>query len=395
MKTSKSYGTVFYSLINITYFMAFCTIHAFAAVYLLDRGFSNMIVGVLLAVANVASALLQPIVASLIDKYTHITNRGVSMLSALIMAVGAALLLLFDSNQVVVFIIFTIIYMTQFTYMPVLTALSFEYQQQGMNIFYGLARGLGSAGFAVTSMFMGSLVENYGVDKLLITTIFAMIVHIVLLFFFKPASSKAENSKSENTVTSSLSIIEFFKTYPVFMILLLATTLLFFTHNMLNDYLIQIIRNVGGTETGLGYATFLAAILELPTMAVVSAISKKVNMKKLLILAGVFFTIKSLIMLFALNMVLVYISQSMQMFAYAVFIPASAYYVSENIKANDQVKGQALITSCFTLSGVFSSLICGAILDNKSVRFMLITGVVVSILGTLSIIIAMTKKTKI
>lgn len=395
MKTSKSYGTVFYSLINITYFMAFCTIHAFAAVYLLDRGFSNMIVGVLLAVANVASALLQPIVASLIDKYTHITNRGVSMLSALIMAVGAALLLLFDSNQVVVFIIFTIIYMTQFTYMPVLTALSFEYQQQGMNIFYGLARGLGSAGFAVTSMFMGSLVENYGVDKLLITTIFAMIVHIVLLLFFKPASAKAENSKSENTVTSSLSIIEFFKTYPVFMILLLATTLLFFTHNMLNDYLIQIIRNVGGTETGLGYATFLAAILELPTMAVVSAISKKVNMKKLLILAGVFFTIKSLIMLFAVNMVLVYISQSMQMFAYAVFIPASAYYVSENIKANDQVKGQALITSCFTLSGVFSSLICGAILDNKSVRFMLITGVVVSILGTLSIIIAMTKKTKI
>lgn len=394
MKTSKSYGTIFYSLINITYFMAFCTIHAFAAVYLLDRGFTNIIVGVLLAVANVASALLQPIVASLIDKYTHITNRGVSMASALIMALGAALLLLFDSNMVVVFIIFTIIYMTQFTYMPVLTALSFEYQQQGMNIFYGLARGLGSAGFAVTSMFMGSLVENYGVDKLLITTIIAMLVHIILLFFFKPASSANSEEKSENAEASSLSIIEFFKTYPVFLILLLATTLLFFTHNMLNDYLIQIIRNIGGTETGLGYATFLAAILELPTMAVVSAISKKVNMKKLLILAGVFFTIKSLIMLFAVNMVLVYISQSMQMFAYAVFIPSSAYYVSEYIRSEDQVKGQALITSCFTLSGVFSSLICGAILDTKGVRFMLICGVIVSILGTLCIIYAMNKNSK-
>lgn len=390
MKTNKSNGTVFYSLINITYFMAFCTIHAFAAVYLLDKGFSNMIVGVLLAVANVASALLQPVIASLIDKFVKITNRGVCVTSALIIALGAVLLLFVDSNQIVVFIVFTIMYMTQFTYMPVLTALSFEYQGKGMYIFYGLARGLGSVGFAVTSMFMGTLVENRGVNMLLYATILAMLVHATLLFFFK-APECEEKSDSETAQFDSLSLVEFFKTYPVFAILLLATTLLFFTHNMLNDYLIQIIRNIGGTESHLGYATFLAALLELPTMAIVSAVSKKADMKKLLIFAGVFFTVKSLIMLFAVNMILVYISQTMQMFAYAVFIPASAYYVSENISINDQVKGQALITSCFTLAGVFSSLICGAILDNLDVHAMLVTGVFVSIVGTVTIIIAMVK----
>ena len=398
MNKNKHFGTIFYSLINITYFMAFCVIHAFAAVYLLDKGFSNMSVGVLLAVANVTSALLQPVVASIIDKYVKITNRICSMVSAAIIALGALLLLFVSQNQVAVFIIYTIIYMTQFTYMPVLTALNFEYQKKGCNIFFGLARGLGSAGFAVTSMFIGRAVERRGVDILLIAAIIIMAVHILLLYLFKEPAGQAEHSDAsvssdaQTGDSSPMTLMEFLKTYPSFVILLVATVLLFFTHNMLNDYIIQIIRNVGGTESSMGYATSLAAFLELPAMATITAISKKVKMNKLLILSGVFFTVKAVIMLLAPNMVLVYISQAMQLLAYAVFIPSSAYYVSENISQNDQVKGQALITSCFTLAGVFSSLVCGAILDNLGVTAMLITGVVVSIIGTITIFIAVGKK---
>lgn len=372
--------------------MAFCVIHAFAAVYLLDKNFTNMEVGVLLAVANISSALLQPIVASLIDKYVKITNRGCSIASALIIAAGSALLLLVDSSKIAVFIIFTLIYMTQFTYMPVLTALSFEYQSRGCDIFFGLARGLGSAGFAVTSMFIGGTVEKHGVNCLLIAAIIIMAVHSVLLYLFKWETTDTPNEAAQAQNSESLSLIAFLKTYPTFVILLAATTLLFFTHNMLNDYIIQIIRNVGGSETSMGYATSLAAFLELPAMAVITLISKKVSMNKLLFLSGIFFTVKAVIMLLASNMVLVYLSQSMQIFAYAVFIPASAYYVSENVSPNDQVKGQALITSCFTLAGVFSSLICGAILDNLGVNAMLLTGVVVSIIGTVTIFIAVSKR---
>lgn len=406
MKNSKHYGTVMFSLINITYFMAFCVIHAFAAVYLLDKGFSNKSVGVFLAVANILSALFQPVIASLIDKYVKITNRACSLISAIIIAAGSGVLLVTSSNRVVVFIVFSIIYMIQFTYMPILTALSFEYQKKGCNIFFGLARGLGSAGFAVTSMFIGTLVENKGVDCLLVAAILIMAAHVALLYIFKEPTAEeipdscTDDAVSDEVVSESdspaepLSLPAFIRKYPVFLILLIATTLLFFTHNMLNDYLIQIIRNIGGSESNLGYATFIAALLELPTMAVVSVVSKKVRMTRLLILSGVFFTIKSIIMLLATGMFMVYLSQAMQMFAYAVFIPASAYYVSETISQSDQVKGQALITSCFTLAGVFSGLICGAILDSSGVKPMLITGVAISVAGTLTIIFAMHKSDK-
>ena len=55
---SKSFSwSLRYTLINATYFAAFCTVHAYAAVYLLANGFTNTQVGILLAVANIISAV--------------------------------------------------------------------------------------------------------------------------------------------------------------------------------------------------------------------------------------------------------------------------------------------------------------------------------------------------
>lgn len=89
-----------------------------------------------------------------------------------------------------------------------------------------------------------------------------------------------------------------------------------------------------------------------------------------------------------------YISQSFQLFAYAVFIPAAAYYVSSNMSELDQVKGQAFVTSAITIGGVFSNLISGVILDNLGIKQMLITGTVVAALGAVITFIAFGRKTK-
>ena len=74
-KGSSFLWTLRYTLINATYFSAFCTVHACAAVFLLGNGFSNTEVGVLLAVANIISAIVQPVIAGIIDKQGALTNR--------------------------------------------------------------------------------------------------------------------------------------------------------------------------------------------------------------------------------------------------------------------------------------------------------------------------------
>ena len=395
----KGFWTLRYTLINVTYFVAFCTIHALAAVYLLDRGFSNTEVGILLAVANILSAILQPIIAGIIDKPGPLTNRRFILISVSIIAVGSILLMLFGNVKALVFVIYVIIYMIQFTYQPVMTALCFEYQKAGYNIFYGLARGLGSASFAVTSAFVGGAVERSGVGILLIINVVSMVLSAIIVFTFKKQDSEdSSNEQSESKQSSDEvahnNLFDFIRTYPAFSLFLVGTICFFFAHNMINDFMIQIIRSLGGGEKELGYSNFLQAILELPVMALIGLILKKISSSKLLIFSGVAFFIKILILIFASAMPGMYISQSFQLFAYAVFIPAAAYYVSSNMSELDQVKGQAFVTSAITIGGVFSNLISGVILDNLGIKQMLITGTVVAALGAVITFIAFGRKTK-
>ena len=394
-KVQKGFWTLRYTLINALYFAAFCTIHAMAAVYLLANGFTNTEVGILLAMANITSALCQPIIAGIIDKPGWLTNRRFIIIAVTVIMIGSALLMVLNDNKVMVFIIYVIIYMIQFAYQPVMTALYFEYKKAGCNIYYGLARGLGSASFAVTSAFIGRLIESRGVGILQIINVITMALSVLVVYTFKkPMEEKTEisdKSKDEPLKTEDThnNVIDFARTYPAFMIFLLATVCFYFAHNMINDFMIQIIRNLGGGEKELGYSNFLQAILELPVMALIGIVLKKISSGKMLILSGAAFFIKILILIFATNMAMMYLSQSMQLFAYAVFIPAVAYYVNETMSDSDQVKGQAYVTSAITIGGVFSNLISGVILDHLGIKIMLITGTAVCAAGVLIAVYAL------
>jgi len=389
--------TIKYTLLNVAYFAAFCTVHAYAAVYLLEKGFTNTEVGILLAVANILSAVLQPVVAGIIDRKGKLTNRGFIFISVGVILAGSVILMIAPDEKILIFIIYALIYLIQFTYQPVMTALCFEYQKARCGIFYGLARGLGSASFAVTSMFVGGLVERGGVSVLLWINIGTMVLSvIVLLFFGKPRAVEAgagEDVRAQQSGPKN-GIKSFVREYPAFMLFLVGTICFFFAHNMINDFMIQIIRSLGGNETELGIANFLQAILELPVMALIGVVLKKISANRLLVFSGVAFLVKILILVFAGGMAQMYLSQSFQLFAYAVFIPAGAYYVSNNMKEADQVKGQAFITSAITIGGVFSNFISGMILDHSNITTMLIVGSAVCAVGVVLTFFAMRKRSK-
>ena len=399
------FWTLRYTLINALYFSAFCTLHALAAVYLLANGFTNTEVGILLAVANITSALCQPLFAGIIDKQGWLTNRRYIFISAIMIMLGSILLMFAHDSKVVVFIVYALIYMIQFAYQPVVTALYFEYEKYGCKINFGLARGLGSASFAVTSAFIGGYVERSGVSVLLVVNVITMIITAIIIYFFKNpsentdsdlvsdgVSKEVDNESDDEVVQAHNNILDFVKTYPAYAIFLIAVICFFFAHNMINDFMIQIIRSLGGAEKELGYSNFLQAILELPVMALFALILKKISAQKLLIISGIAFFIKILILIFATNMTMMYISQSCQLFAYALFVPAAAYYVNESMSEHDQVKGQAFVTSAITMGGVFSNLISGVILDNLGIKEMLMTGTIVAALGVIVIFYAMNKK---
>ncbi|MBE7069295.1 MAG: MFS transporter [Ruminococcaceae bacterium] len=380
MTKTGRFWTLRYIIINATYFAVYSGIHAYASVFLLEKGFTNTLIGITLALANILSVIFQPFIAGLIDKQGKLTNRNVSMASTALLLIGSVLLLLIKNGIAVIFVIFALIYTVQMVYQPILTAMYFEYEAAGCHIYYGLARGLGSCGFAVVSVFTGMAIGRFGVNILMILDIIFLTVALIVLYFFKKPAVAAQTAPSGNEVAHN-NLIVFTKTYPAFMLFVVAGVCFFFAHNAINDYMIQIITPLGGTEAQMGTAVFIAALLELPTMALIDKIMKKISVKNLLLISAAAFLIKTLLMLIAPNITVVYISQAMQMFAYAVFIPAGAYFVNQTMAKFDQVKGQAYINCSITLGGVFSSLICGRLLDIRGPHFMLIVSLAVTAAG--------------
>ena len=62
-RSRRKFWTARYAVINATYFMGFCGVHAYASIFMLERGFTNSRIGLLLALANVFSVVMQPIIA--------------------------------------------------------------------------------------------------------------------------------------------------------------------------------------------------------------------------------------------------------------------------------------------------------------------------------------------
>lgn len=400
MKTR--FRTLQYTIICVAYFAAYSGVHAYAAVFLLDKGFTNTLIGVILALANILSVITQPMTAGWIDKYDKFTNRKVSI----VCAVGCALscLSLYFLNSVaVIFVVYVLLYTLQMVYQPLIQALSFEYNAAGDCINFGLARGLGSCGFAVTSAIIGRVLVSNGVSALQIVNIIAFLIGIVMMFLFiKPGDEKIAGSKADSQVTDiekndseesapHNSLLSFIKYYPMFMLFVIGGTLLFFEHNALNDYLIQIITPLGGDESTMGTMVMVAALLELPAMAGFATFEKKFGTKKILMLSAIMFTVKTIVMLFANNLFMAYLSQACQIFAYALFIPGTAYLAEMVMEHSDKTKGQAYVNCTITLGGVFSALVCGRLLDVYGAHAMLWVSTLVGIIGTVIAVVALLK----
>ncbi|MCR4587672.1 MAG: MFS transporter [Lachnospiraceae bacterium] len=396
-EVQHKHWTFRYVMVFASYFTVFCSIHSYASIYLLDRGFNNSQIGILLAIANIISALIGPVVAGKIDK-KQMTNIGASKVMCGMILVLSAVLYAAQDSFVAVFAIFGILYLLHMIYQSLLIALSFEYNKKGCSIMFGFGRGMGSVASALTSLFLGQML-NYIVPAQLpvFFLIFAAFNLLCMLLFVSRSERRILSQVNEDLRTASQegefhdNFFSFVKAYPKYCIFLLAVMCFFFEHNLGNDFLIQILRPIGGKESDMGIAFFIAAMLELPVMSVFAKVAKKIDVGILLKVSAVFFAVKGAILMFATNMAGVYLSECMQIFAYAIITPGAAYYATAKMSPQDQVKGQTYFNCCITIGGVFSSLIGGRLLDVYGTMVMQGVGLGVAILGIILVFIGVEK----
>ena len=379
--------TVFYAFIQGLYWMNFAAIMGYSGYYLLAKDFSNTEIGIIIAVAGIISAILQPVLASYADHPQSPSLKKLMQLLLLLQLIFGILLLFVQIPTVIGLLYGCSIALLQIL-TPFISALGMESINQGNNLNFGLARGLGSVAYAGLSYVLGIVTSWTGASAV---PIFVMLITlsltgVVALFpFTKVVASTAPKSQAASNSSNPL---VFFRKYKRFSLVLLGCIFIYVSHVLLNNFTYQIIESKGGGSAQMGTATAIAAMCELPTLFLFSFIVRKIRCDILLRISGIFYAIKAIGSLLAPNVLTYYSVQTLQMLGWGLMTVVSVYYVNIIMEKEDVIKGQAYFTMTYTLGSVAAAFIGGALIDISGVNAMLIFSVISVVIGAIIVFLA-------
>lgn len=386
MKYSAKKLTAQYALTQAAYWMVFCGLYTFATVYLLSKGLTSSKIGIIVACGNLLGFVLQPYISGLADRFQNLTLHYLVEVLIGVMVLAILLLLLLPDVFVLIFLLYVVADALLQVLQPLLNSLSIYYVNAGINVDFGIARGMGSLSFAVMSSILGVMCDKFGANVSMISAILLLLAVFCLVLsmpVIKACDEQKRDKSSNQSSKQKMGIVSFLMHYKRFSMVLFASVLVFIFHNMYNTYLIQVVKGIGGTSTQMGTALTIAAVCELPAMFGFSLIARKFSSAKLMIFATIVFSIKAFATYFAGNVFELYASMVLQMFSFAIITPASVYYVNEVMNEEHRYTGQALMVGTTTVSGVIGSLLGGFILEATNFHVMLLVGCFISVLGTI------------
>ena len=395
-KKSLSPVTFHYMIITGGFWMAFCVVTAYAAVYLQGVGCSNAELGLILALGNVGGALLSPVLGARIDRNRNLRHATVVNVLLAIQVVLLVLLRVHPRHDLLNAACY-VLYMTAM--MPVNAVnldLCVRLERAKAPLNFGLARSMGSFSFVILSTLLGIVTARWGHLSLP----FAGLAVVLLQFVgnriidrdlrqFEAVLPPSENEVREQS--SSLPV--FIRENRMFCLMLFGTIIIFIAHNMDGNFLINEIRALGGDTAIMGYVAAFTAITEVPIMMFASRLPKRWSTVQYIRLALVLFVFKALAYALAPNIPLFFVSRIFQAPSYALYTVLIVGYADNCVARKDSAKAQSLAYSMTTAGSVLASLIGGRMFDTAGVHTTMLTAAAIAFAGA-AVALAGTRRRK-
>ena len=326
-----------YAVIHASFWGAYGSLWAFIALVLEYNGFASAQVGVVTSCATLLSVFLSPAVSSFLDARPGLENRHGAM--ALLTLAAALCLLVWLVPLPRPFVLgacFALIGAFLSSTPPFQNAMAMDANRCGIPVVYGFCRGVGSVSYAAAVLLLGFVLERHAPTLLL--PVFAALTACGLLamsgFRLPERPDEAADRPAEHR-----SIAAVLRSHPRFALTLLGCMFFFLTHTISNTYMNALVGKAGGTASAVGTSLAISAVLELPAMTLVSRLQKRFSPGFFLRFAAGAEVVKFLIFYLARSMPLIYLGQCMQFFQFAVYAPATVYYVAAALPRTRPAQG--------------------------------------------------------
>ncbi len=396
LKLNSEYAGVFG-----TYWMYYGIISSFCSAYLLDMGYDNAEIGIILAVASVVSVFLQPVLANLSDMSKRLDAISVAGISTVIMMVMQVGLFIIKGKSIVLWVIYVLLMAWELALQPLFNSLARRLSESGFRINFGICRAGGSLAYAIFTSIIGTFVEKYGTVILPRTgfAILALLLGMILLcsrtlkraMEQKADSAAASGETVEPEEYEEISMSMFVKRNKLFIVLNVFIMILFFQNTITNNFMYQIVTGVGGTSEDMGRIFGVMAALEIPGLFFFNNIHKKFSCSTLLKFAAAAFVGKVLTLYIANSVFMVYAAHFFQLFSFSIFLAGIVQFINEIMERGEAVRGQAVYTTAITIGAVFANIVGGIILDVSGPKTMLLVSTILTVIGAAGVFLLVGK----
>lgn len=377
--------------------MYFAVIISFASVFLLDRGYSNSQIGFILAFANILAVLIQPILADIADRSKKLSLVSVLGVMGAGLIIGTGSLYFMDYKSILLTSVFVLTGALQISLQPLINSIAFHFSKAGSYINFGATRSVGSVAYAFISSILGFLVLRFGTRTIPLTGVVVIMLLMTALFLTDKLFKKnltlhiPDQSLDDSKEDATITLLQFMKRNKIFVVLTFGIMLVFFQNAVINNFLIQILRNIGGDSSQMGRLFSFMALLEMPGLFFFSKLRTKFRSQTMLKISSIAFIGKVFFTYLAPSVGFVYLAFLFQLISFPLFLSSAVHLADEVMEKGEAVKGQSLVTGMMTLSGVFASLLGGAVLDIGGPSQLLLISTGLAVVGTFSIFLTVNK----
>lgn len=383
----KLKNNIRYAAAQFSYGLIACAAVCFITVFMLDRGYANSAVGIVIAAANIISAAIQPVMATIADKSRKISISTLIIIEAALGALLSLLVGLVPGNGFLPAAIFSVACALEMAMASLFNSLSARLE----GVDFGVGRAFNSLSYALISAGLGIFFDAYPLSWLPIILMgIYILIGLVSLYvsrYEQMPEPKVAVKSSKNGEKNLGNPIRSKK----FIVFLLANVALYTSYFTSVNCMIQICRGVGGGTEEMGIAIAIASLMEPPTMFFFSRLLKKINCRHMLILSAFMIFMKVFMLYLANSVAVIYIAEVLQIGGFALLYPATVEYVRCICDEENAARGQSYASVALSIGGILAGLIGGKLIDMFDVKTMLLVSASIAILGTIFVILGTRK----
>ncbi|MDF2592311.1 MAG: transporter [Clostridia bacterium] len=346
------------------YFLAYGALACyfpFLAVYFKSRGLTYIQSGIAFSLVSLVSIIAQPLMGYIADKY--LSKSKIVLINMFACSALIYLHILANGFYTVALATISLIFF-QGSIMSILDAYCYDISDKVPEVDYGQIRLMGSIGFAVLSLILGSLIQkfNINISFFLYSGLFIVSALILSGIGYKSSKHIARPSSSD--------ILEVLKNYK-FILFVLSVMVLNVALQAHSNYVAMLIEATGGNVTNLGFVWFASALSEIPAFFFGAKLLKKYGVLNIYILALVLYIVRMLLSAYSTNYNVVIAIQFMQSITYPLYLFATMQYINVIVPDKIRASGITLLSSLgFGLGGLIGNLGGGFLLQYRDPFFL-------------------------